>query len=88
LGSTEQPFLEASMQRTPNSSGWSFEAKIGYSRAAAQGAWVFVSGTAGFDYASMKIAEDIETQTDPSMRNISAALAHADANLGDVVKVN
>ena len=31
------------------SSGSDFERKIGYSRAVADGRWVFVSGTTGFD---------------------------------------
>jgi len=32
-------------------SGSRFESEIGYSRAVAQGDWVFVSGTTGFDYS-------------------------------------
>ena len=41
------------MNRTLISSGSTFEAEIGYSRAVAQGDWVFVSGTTGFDYSRM-----------------------------------
>ena len=52
------------MKRVLISSGSTFESEIGYSRAVAQGDWVFVSGTTGFDYATMTISEDIETQTD------------------------
>jgi len=69
------------------SSGSSFEQEIGYSRAVVDGEWVFVSGTTGFDYATMTIAEDIETQADQCLRNIEAALHEADASLADVVRV-
>ena len=75
------------MTRTLISSGSSFEQEIGYSRAVAQGDWVFVSGTTGFDYATMTIAEGIEAQTEQCLKNIEAALAQAGASLKDVVRV-
>lgn len=75
------------MRRTLISSGSSFEHDIGYSRAVAQGDWVFVSGTTGFDYATMTIAPDIETQTEQCLRNIESALAQAGATLRDLVRV-
>ena len=75
------------MKRTLISSGSSFEAEIGYSRAVAQGDWVFVSGTTGFDYASMSIADDLLQQTEQCLINIAAALAQAGASLADVVRV-
>lgn len=75
------------MSRTLISSGSPFEADIGYSRAVVQGDWVFVSGTTGFDYSTMAIAPDIETQTDQCLRNIEAALQQAGASLADVVRV-
>ncbi len=46
------------MTRTLISSGSRFEAEIGYSRAVAQGDWIFVSGTTGFDYSTMTIADE------------------------------
>ena len=76
------------MSRTLISSGSTFEAEIGYSRAVVQGDWVFVSGTTGFDYTTMTIAPDIETQTEQCLRNIDAALQQAGASLRDVVRVN
>lgn len=76
------------MPRTLISSGSTFEAEIGYSRAVVQGDWVFVSGTTGFDYTTMTIAPDIETQTEQCLRNIEAALQQAGASLRDVVRVN
>lgn len=75
------------MSRKLISSGSSFEAQIGYSRAVADGEWVFVSGTTGFDYATMTIAEDIAAQTEQCLKNIAHALQQADARLEDVVRV-
>ena len=51
------------MTRKLISSGSTFEQDIGYSRAVVVDDWVFVSGTTGFDYASMTIAEDLVEQS-------------------------
>jgi enamine deaminase RidA (YjgF/YER057c/UK114 family) len=75
------------MARRLISSGSTFEQEIGYSRAVVDGAWIFVSGTTGFDYASMTISDDIVEQTEQCFRNISAALAEAGASLNDLVRV-
>jgi enamine deaminase RidA (YjgF/YER057c/UK114 family) len=75
------------MTRQLVSSGSTFEAEIGYSRAVRQGPWVFVSGTTGFDYARMTIADDLVEQTEQCLRNIETALALAGASLRDVVRV-
>jgi enamine deaminase RidA (YjgF/YER057c/UK114 family) len=75
------------MTRKLISSGSSFEAQIGYSRAVAVGDWVFVSGTTGFDYSKMSISDDIVEQTDQCLKNIEAALKQADSSLKDVVRV-
>ena len=75
------------MQRTLVSSGSPFEAQIGYSRAVAQGDWVFVSGTTGFDYATMTISDDVAAQTERCLANIEAALTQAGSSLRDVVRV-
>jgi enamine deaminase RidA (YjgF/YER057c/UK114 family) len=75
------------MTRRLISSGSTFERDIGYSRAVVDGEWVFVSGTTGFDYATMTIADDLEQQADQCLRNIQAALAEAGATLADVVRV-
>ena len=69
------------------SSGSTFEQEIGYSRAVVDGDWIFVSGTTGFDYATMSIGEDIVAQTEQCFRNLAAALASAGASLADVVRV-
>ena len=69
------------------SSGSTFEAEGGYSRAVADGDWVFVAGTTGFYYARMTIADDPAEQARQAFRNIAAALAEAGATLADVVRV-
>jgi enamine deaminase RidA (YjgF/YER057c/UK114 family) len=76
------------MTRTLITSGSTFEAEIGYSRAVAQGDWVFVSGTTGFDYTTMTISDDVAEQTEQCLKNIIAALSQAGATLADVVRVN
>lgn len=75
------------MQRRWVSSGSSFEAQIGYARAVVAGDWVFVSGTTGFDYATMTIAEGLLEQTEQCLRNIETALRQAGASLDEVVRV-
>src|SRR5436190_23144284 len=69
------------------SSGSSFEAEAGYSRAVVDGDWIFVAGTTGFDYARMTIAEDPAEQARQAFRNVETALAEAGASLADVVRV-
>jgi enamine deaminase RidA (YjgF/YER057c/UK114 family) len=75
------------MERTLISSGSTFERDIGYSRAVAQGDWVFVSGTTGFDYAPMTIADGIAEQAEQCLKNIEQALLQAGASLKHVVRV-
>ena len=70
------------------SSGSPFEQQIGYSRAVVAGDWVFVSGTTGFDYSSMAIADDVVAQAEQCLKNIEAALQQAGSSLQDVVRVN
>lgn len=76
------------MNRQRISSGSPFETQIGYSRAVVAGEWVFVSGTTGFDYATMTIADDVVAQAEQCFQNIAAALREAGASLDDVVRVN
>lgn len=75
------------MTRRRISSGSTFEAQIGYSRAIVDGDWIFVSGTTGFDYAKMTIAEGVIEQAEQCLKNIESALRQADATLSDVVRV-
>lgn len=75
------------MTRQLISSGSTFEAEIGYSRAVVDGDWVFVSGTTGFDYSTMTIPEGLLEQTEQCLKNIETALRQAGSSLADVVRV-
>jgi enamine deaminase RidA (YjgF/YER057c/UK114 family) len=75
------------MMRRLISSGSTFEGEIGYSRAVVEGDWIFVSGTTGFDYATMTMSDDVVEQCRQAMRNIEAVLAEAGASVADVVRV-
>src|SRR5262249_8226067 len=71
------------MARTLLSSGSSFETDIGYSRAVIDVDWIFVSGTTGFDYATMTIPDDVVAQCKQSMRTIASVLSQAGASMAD-----
>ncbi len=75
------------MMRKLISSGSHYEAEIGYSRAVVDGRWVFVSGTTGFDYASMTISSDVTEQATQALKNIGEALEKAGSSFADVVRV-
>ncbi len=75
------------MTRQLISSGSSFEARVGYSRAVVQGPYVYLSGTTGFDYAAGTIADDAGSQARQCFVNIETALVEAGASLADVVRV-
>ncbi|MBL8755326.1 MAG: RidA family protein [Planctomycetes bacterium] len=76
------------MTRRLISSGSTFEAEIGYSRAVVDGDWVFVSGTTGFDYATMTIRDDVAAQCAQTLANIERALQQAGATFADIVRVH
>ena len=46
-----------------------------------------VSGTTGFDYATMTISDDVVVQAEQCLHNIEVALAEADCTFADVVRV-
>jgi len=68
-------------------SGSTFEEEIGYARAVVDGDRVHVSGTTGFDYATMTISDDVVEQAEQCLRNIEVALAEAGCTMADVVRV-
>ncbi|SDI86470.1 RidA family protein [Nonomuraea jiangxiensis] len=68
-------------------SGSTFEEQIGYARAVVDGDRVHVSGTTGFDYATMTISDDVVAQAEQCLRNIGAALEAAGCTFADVVRV-
>lgn len=68
------------------SSGSPFEATAGYSRAVVEGDWCFVSGTTGYDYATMTMPEGVEDQTRNCLATIGKALEDAGFSFADVVR--
>jgi len=79
--------VDSSDSRRRISSGSTFEAAIGYSRAAVCDGWVFVAGTTGYDYAAMTLPPGVEDQCRNALATVAAALAEAGATLDDVVAV-
>jgi enamine deaminase RidA (YjgF/YER057c/UK114 family) len=75
------------MARQTIFSGSTFEEWIGYARAVVDGDRVYVSGTTGFDYATMSISADVVEQAEQCLRTIGAALTQAGCGFADVVRV-
>jgi len=70
------------------STGSPFEKTAGYSRAVVQGDWCFVSGTTGYDYATMTMPDSVTDQTRNCMATIAKALETAGFDLADTVRVH
>jgi enamine deaminase RidA (YjgF/YER057c/UK114 family) len=75
------------MSRRLISTGSPFEKDFGYSRAVVDGDYVFVSGTTGYDYATMTIPADVAEQARNIAKTIAGALEEAGASLEDVVRL-
>ena len=75
------------MPHTTISSGSTFEAQIGYSRAVVDEHYVFVSGTTGYDYTNMTMSDDLITQAKQCIANIDQALNAAGTSAANVVRV-
>lgn len=74
------------MTRRLVSTGSPFERQAGYSRAVVSGEWCFVSGTTGYDYATMTMPPDVGEQARNALRTIEAALTEASFAMADVVR--
>ena len=74
------------MPRKLISTGSPLERSAGYSRAVVQGDWCFVSGTTGYDYASMTLPEDVAPQTENTLATIEKALAEGGFAMSQVVR--
>jgi enamine deaminase RidA (YjgF/YER057c/UK114 family) len=77
----------ASSRRRRLSSGSTFEARAAYSRVVDDGDYIFVSGTTGYDYATMTISPDVVDQAEQCFRNIQAALEAVGSDVSDIVRV-
>lgn len=73
------------MQRV--STGSPFEQKFSYSRAVRHEDTVYVSGTTGYDYATMTMPESVGAQARNALATIDKALREAGASLEDTVRV-
>ena len=74
------------MTRRLISTGSPFEKIAGYSRAVVDGDLVFVSGTTGYDYATMMMPDAVEEQARNCLHTITRALEEAGFSLTDVVR--
>ena len=72
--------------RTLISTGSPFEKTAGYSRAVVDDGWCFVSGTTGYDYATMTMPETVEEQARNCLATIGRTLAEAGFGFADVVR--
>ncbi|WP_214473951.1 RidA family protein [Mesorhizobium sp. dw_380] len=70
------------------STGSPFEKTAGYSRAVVQGDWCFVSGTTGYDYATMTMPDSVEVQTRNCLSTIGKALRDGGFDISDVVRAH
>lgn len=59
----------------------------GYSRAVVDGDLIFVSGTLGVDFSTMRMPEAADAQADRAFDTIERALAEVPATLADIVRV-
>ena len=69
------------------STGSPFEAKFGYSRAVRLEDTVYVSGTTGYDYATMTMPESVGAQAKNALATIDKALREAGSSIEDTVRV-
>jgi enamine deaminase RidA (YjgF/YER057c/UK114 family) len=74
------------MSRRLISTGSPFEKTAGYSRAVIDGDFAFVSGTTGYDYATMIMPADITSQTRNCFKTIEAALKDGGFAMADIVR--
>src|SRR5258707_1533621 len=74
------------MPRRLISTGSPLEKTVGYSRAVIDGDFAFLSGTTGYDYATMTMPSDVTSQTRNCFRTIAAALKHGGFAMADIVR--
>jgi enamine deaminase RidA (YjgF/YER057c/UK114 family) len=78
--------MEVLMSRRLISTGSPFEKAAGYSRAVIDGDLAFVSGTTGYDYATMTMPADVTSQTRNCFKTIEAALKEGGFAMADIVR--
>ncbi len=74
------------MSRRLISTGSPFEKTAGYSRAVVDGDFVFVSGTTGYDYATMTLPSEVSAQARNCFKTIDSVLQEAGFAMADIVR--
>src|ERR1700738_4016150 len=74
------------MSRRLISTGSRFERTAGYSRAVIDGDFAFVSGTTGYDYATMTMPADITSQARNGFKTIEDTLRDGGFAMADIVR--
>lgn len=69
------------------STGSPFEKTFGYSRAVRHEGTIYVSGTTGYDYATMTLPEDVGEQARNALATIDKALKQAGSGIEDTVRI-
>jgi len=69
------------------SSGSPFEKTYGYSRAVVFGDEVHISGTTGYDYATMTMPDDVARQTQNIYGTLQEVMREAGGALADIVRL-
>ena len=67
--------------------GSPFETQIGYSRAVVADGLVHVSGTTGYDYATMTLPESVTDQCRNALATIARVLEEAGSSIDHVLRV-
>ena len=67
--------------------GSPFESQIGYSRAVVADGLVHVSGTTGYDYATMTLPESVTDQCRNALATIARVLEEAGSSIDQVLRV-
>ena len=74
------------MTRRLISTGSPFEKAFGYSRAVVDGELVFISGTTGYDYATMIMPDDPADQTRNIFKTVEKVLADAGSSMSQILR--
>lgn len=74
------------MTRRLISTGSPFEKAFGYSRAVVDGDLVFISGTTGYDYATMIMPDDPAEQTRNIFKTVEKVLIDAGSSMSQILR--
>ena len=75
------------MTRRLISTGSPFETAYGYSRAVVDGDFVFVSGTTGYDYATMTMPDEVADQARTLFKTVADVLDQAGSAMEQITRI-